>query len=139
MKRNDPCLLRCIMELRVNLCVITGLLNTFLNPDDSIAQSPFAVKRARDSRTIARFDWINQEFLQVPFSGPTSGVNCIGANEAEEKSGAEADVPPQHLLPAQKKKKKKWERKRKMRVCGWMHTRTNGHTHSHEKCDGMCV
>lgn len=106
MKRNDPCLLRCIMELRVNLCVITGLLNTFLNPDDSIAQSPFAVKRARDSRTIARFDWINQEFLQVPFSGPTSGVNCIGANEAEEKSGAEADVPPQHLLPAQKKKKK---------------------------------
>lgn len=102
MKRNDPRLLRCITELRVNLCVFTGLLNTFLNPDDSIAQSPFAVKRARGSRTIALFDWINQEFLQVPFSGPTSGVNCIGANEAEEKSGAEADVPPQHLLPAQK-------------------------------------
>lgn len=77
------------------------------------------------------FDWINQEFLQVPFSGPTRGVNCIGANEAEEKSGDEADVP--HLLPAQKR------RERKMSVRGWMHPRTLGHGTGTQKCDGVWV
>lgn len=36
------------------------------------------------SCTTEPFDRTRQEFLQVCFSAPTSGVNCIGANGAEE-------------------------------------------------------
>lgn len=36
---------------------------------------------ATQSQTVDLFDWINEEFLQLSSSIPTSGVNCIRAME----------------------------------------------------------
>lgn len=48
-----------------------------------------------DSRTMQhQFDWINQEFLQVSSSTPTSVVNCIRAMEWRRNGDLKSCVLP---------------------------------------------
>lgn len=48
-----------------------------------------------DSRTMQhQFDWINQEFLQVSSSIPTSVVNCIRAMEWRRNGDLKSCVLP---------------------------------------------
>lgn len=91
---------------------------------DTIAKSSFAVTRAPGSQTMELFDWINQEFLQVPFSGPTRGVNCIGANEADEKSGCPASAPS---ASTKKTGEEEEEEEEDERV--WVDAHTHGRAH----------